>query len=71
MLSAEKIAVFGVSSSAWRPMPSSLRLIRLSRVLLCLTGLLLSVLLAPAGAADAPGMPMNFRLLDVEGTPLH
>lgn len=51
-------------------MPSSLRLIRLSRVLLGLTGLLLAVLLAPATAADAPGMPMNFRLLDVEGTPL-
>lgn len=51
-------------------MPPSLRSIRLSRVLLGLLGLLLSVLLAPAGAADAQGAPMNFTLLDVEGTQL-
>ena len=51
-------------------MPPSLRPIRLSRALLGLLGLLLSVLLAPAVAADAQGAPMNFSLLDVEGTRL-
>lgn len=51
-------------------MPSSLRLIRFSHVLIGLLGLLLSVLLASVRAADAPGTPMNFSLLDVEGTRL-
>lgn len=48
-------------------MPPSLRPICLSRVLL---GLLLFVLLAPAGAVDAPKAPMSFRLLDVDGRTL-
>lgn len=72
MPSAAKIAVFGLSRSARRHMPPSLRPIRFFRfrVLLGLLGLLLSVLLAPAGATDAQGAPMNFTLLDVEGTRL-
>lgn len=51
-------------------MSHSLSPILLSRVLLGLLGLLLSVLLATAGAADTQGAPMNFTLHDVEGTRL-
>ena len=44
-----------------------MRSIRVSRVLLGLLGLLLSVLLVPAGAANTLGASMRFTLLDVEG----
>ena len=52
-------------------MPSCLPPIRLSRVLIGLLGLLLSVLLTSAGAANTRGAQMKITLLDVEGKRLH
>lgn len=52
-------------------MPLSLRTVRCFCVLLGLPGLLLSMLLLPAGAAHAQGAPMSFTLIDVEGKQLH